>query len=59
MRLNVWVRRGTAAINTVCPSRGGKGRVSDSCGINLNLITQLPSEPEPGCVPVLPLVCSA
>lgn len=50
----VWVRRGTVAINTACPSRGGKGRVSDSCGINLNLITQLPSEPEPGCVRELP-----
>lgn len=50
----VWVRRGTAAINTACPSRGGKRRISDSCGINLNLITQLPSEPEPGCIRVLP-----
>lgn len=50
----VWARRGTAAINAACPSRGGKGRVSDHRGINLNLITQLPSEPEPRCVRALP-----
>lgn len=50
----MWARRGSAAINTACPSRGGKGRVSDRRGINLNLITQLPSEPEPRCVRALP-----
>lgn len=51
----MWARRGTAAINTACPSRGGKSRVSDRRGINLNLITQLPSEPEQRCVRALPL----
>lgn len=37
-------------------SQQGRQRLGflDSCGINLNLITQLPSEPEPGCVQALP-----